>query len=73
MENERKILCADHAYKKGLHGRGVTIAFLDTGITMLPDFGSPNSRILAFVDVIGNGGAPYDDNGHGTHVGGGLA
>lgn len=48
-------------------GRGVTVAVLDTGIYPHPDL---RDRITAFHDVIAGRTAPYDDNGHGTHVAG---
>lgn len=48
-------------------GAGVTIAVADTGIYPHPDFGG---RIIAFADFVGRRTAPYDDNGHGTHVAG---
>ncbi len=46
-------------------GSGITIAFLDTGISPTKDF---EGRILVFRDFINGRTAPYDDNGHGTHV-----
>lgn len=48
-------------------GKGITIAFLDTGICNIPDF---KGRILYFEDFINNKRQIYDDNGHGTHVAG---
>lgn len=51
-------------------GRGVGVAILDTGIYPHPDFGN---RITGFYDFLQNRAAPYDDNGHGTHVAGILA
>jgi serine protease AprX len=68
----------------GLTGRGVTIAVIDTGITTYHDdlTRGPNSpawypygdqRVLKFVDFVGNGQLPYDDNGHGSHVAGTIA
>jgi len=52
---------------EGYDGSGVTIAFLDTGISPASDFGN---RIVAFADFINNRQTPYDDNAHGTHVAG---
>jgi len=54
----------------GYSGKGVTIAFLDTGIYPHPDFTKPKNRIVAFHDVVNGKKQPYDDNGHGTHVAG---
>lgn len=49
-------------------GKRLSIAFLDTGISPVADFILPENRILAFRDFINGRTAPYDDNGHGTHV-----
>ena len=49
-------------------GRGISIAFLDTGISPVEDFVLPRNRIVAFRDLVGGKTTPYDDNGHGTHV-----
>lgn len=51
----------------GLTGKGIGIAFLDTGIFPHEDF---DSRILAFRDFINGREFPYDNNGHGTHTAG---
>lgn len=51
----------------GLTGKGVGIAYLDTGIFPHIDFGS---RILCFRDFLYGVRRPYDDNGHGTHTAG---
>ncbi len=49
-------------------GRGISIAFLDTGISPVEDFILPRNRIIAFRDLVNGKKEPYDDNGHGTHV-----
>ena len=46
----------------------LSIAFLDTGISPVADFTHPENRIVAFLDLVNGRTAPYDDNGHGTHV-----
>lgn len=46
----------------------LAIAFLDTGISPAADFILPENRIIAFRDFVNGKTAPYDDNGHGTHV-----
>jgi serine protease AprX len=53
----------------GVTGRGVTVALIDSGISPVLDLGG---RIKAFYDFTRGGiaTAPYDDNGHGTHVAG---
>lgn len=58
---------------QGYTGKGITIAFLDTGIYPHPDFRKPNDRIIAFHDIVNGKKNPYDDNGHGTHVAGDAA
>lgn len=47
--------------------RGITVAMLDTGIAIHPDF---DNRIIAFKDFVNGKTAIYDDSGHGTHVAG---
>ena len=51
-------------------GKNISVAILDTGIFLHPDF---SGRILAFQDFIYHKEIPYDDSGHGTHVAGCLA
>ena len=70
MDSARKVLKADFAEKEGYTGKGITIAFLDTGIAPLEDFTYPKDRIIYFKDFVNNKSDPYDDNGHGTHVAG---
>ena len=48
-------------------GKGVRVAIVDTGIAPHPDFGN---RIVFFKDFVNRRKTIYDDNGHGTHVGG---
>lgn len=70
MDKARRILKADFAEDKGYTGKGITIAFLDTGIAPIKDFIYPNNRIICFKDFVNERTEPYDDNGHGTHVAG---
>ena len=70
MNKSRKFLKADLANNQGYLGKGITVAFLDTGIAPLKDFTIPTNRILYFKDFVNNETTPYDDNGHGTHVAG---
>lgn len=68
----------------GYRGAGVGVAVIDSGITSwhadLSYLGSSSlvrtsngQRVAAFVDLINGRTAPYDDNGHGTHVSGIIA
>lgn len=58
------------ARQKGLTGKGVGIAVIDTGIYPHPDLTKPTNRIIAFKDFVNRRKNAYDDNGHGTHVAG---
>lgn len=55
-------------YKSDLCGKGVGIAFVDSGVFPHPDLTHPRNRITAFCDFINNIENPYDDSGHGTAV-----
>lgn len=56
--------------ENNLTGKGVGIAYIDTGIYPHLDFLLKKNRIVHFVDFIGNQTQIYDDNGHGTFVSG---
>lgn len=49
-----------------LNGKGVTVAFIDSGVYPHPDLIRPRNRIVDFKDFINGISSPYDDNGHGT-------
>ena len=56
-----------------LTGKGVTIAFIDSGFTPHPDLTRPRNRILAFVDINDpratlNAGRPNSWDWHGTQT-----
>ena len=53
-----------------LTGDGVTIAYIDTGISSHFDFTLGKNRIIKFVDLVNKRKRNYDDNGHGTFVSG---
>jgi serine protease AprX len=66
----------------GLTGAGVGVAVIDSGITTwhndlagrTPVHGPyGDQRVAAFVDFVNGAAAPYDDEGHGTHVAGIIA
>lgn len=48
-------------------GKGVTVAILDSGIYPHIDF---SDRIIGFCDVLDGKVHAYDNQGHGTHIGG---
>jgi serine protease AprX len=57
-------------WNTGITGKGIGVAVIDTGIYPHPDL---EGRIIGFKDFVGTKTAPYDDNGHGTHVAGDIA
>ena len=61
------IIHAGEAYRRGIRGKGIGVAVLDTGIYRHPDFGG---RILQFKDILRGMQDCYDDCSHGTHVSG---
>ena len=69
MDRVRKLIHAERKDVSPYTGAGVTVAILDTGIAMHPDFAD---RVIGFRDFVGTSRRPYDDCGHGTHVAGCL-
>ena len=65
MNRVRTAVGADMAYRRGIRGRGIGVAVLDTGISFHPDF---NRRIVGFRDFLAGRRECYDDCSHGTHV-----
>jgi serine protease AprX len=61
------------AHDLGFTGKDITVAVIDTGISPHPDLIYPESRIVAWNDLLNGRSTPYDDNGHGTHVSGIIA
>lgn len=49
-----------------LNGKGVTVAFIDSGVYPHPDLLRPRNRVIDFKDFLNGIASPYDDNGHGT-------
>ena len=67
MNISKKILGSENLE---LTGEGQTVALIDTGISLHPDFCLGEKRITYFKDFVGQNSQPYDDNGHGTFVAG---
>ena len=66
----------------GFSGAGIGIAVIDSGITTWHNdlasrtptmYPYGDQRVTAFVDFVNGRTAPYDDEGHGTHVAGIIA
>ncbi|MDR5658872.1 S8 family peptidase [Serpentinicella sp. ANB-PHB4] len=73
MDTASVTIGGDYANGLGLTGKGVGIAVVDTGVYPHNDLVTPNNRIIGFKDFVNNKTAPYDDDGHGTHVAGIIA
>lgn len=56
-------------HNKGITGKNITIAVMDSGLFPHPDI--PN--IPVFIDLVAGIKTPYDDFSHGTHVSGIIA
>ena len=65
MPLKQRLIAAEKIFRPPQ--KPIAIAFLDTGISPVADFISPENRIIAFLDLVNGRTAPYDDNGHGTH------
>ena len=68
VDVSKKIMNTEFLEKQGLTGKGITIAFIDTGISNHLDFVIPKNRIILFKDFVNYEPNNYDDNGHGTFV-----
>lgn len=67
----KEVLHMDRVWSKGITGKGVTVAVVDTGVYPHPDLGN---RLIAFANMVDDDKTkPYDDNGHGSHVSGLIA
>ena len=72
MDKARKVIEVDSLHARGITGKGIGIAIIDTGCYPHLDFVLGKNRIVKFVDFINNQTETYDDNGHGTFVTGVL-
>ena len=70
LDNATSSVGSRAAHARGITGRGVTVAVIDTGIYPHPDV---YNQIIGFKDFINNRRFAYDDNGHGTHCAGDVA
>lgn len=69
MQRVSELINLKYAHNRGIMGRGIGVAVVDTGISNHPDFSeNGKSRIVGFSDFINKRNLYYDDNGHGTHV-----
>lgn len=66
---KEQIACTEKVQHK-YTGKNISVAILDTGIFLHPDF---DGRVRVFKDFIHGKETCYDDCGHGTHVAGCLA
>ncbi len=55
-----------NSLKSSLSGKGITVAFIDSGIYPYGEAARIRRKIIGFKDFINNNQHPYDDNGHGT-------
>jgi serine protease AprX len=72
-----EVVGADLAWQKGVTGKNITVAVVDTGMAMLPgilfDSSGRKPRIIGWKDFVDNSPLPIDPNGHGTHITGVIA
>mgnify|MGYP002261557114 CR=1 FL=1 len=67
MRKVKNVLGINEIHRKGITGKGVCVAILDSGIASHPDL---KNQIVAFKDFVNDRNDNYDDEGHGTHVAG---
>lgn len=66
-----KQIDVEGAWSKGVNGKGVTVAVIDTGISQGPDL--KQTKFVDGYDFVNDKKDATDDNGHGTHVAGTIA
>jgi serine protease AprX len=72
---------APAVWKRGITGKGITVAVVDTGIDAthpdlddLDDSSSTNDpKVVGWIDYVNSKSSAYDDEGHGTHVSGTIS
>jgi serine protease AprX len=72
------VVGADYVWQQGFTGQGVTVAVVDTGISLHPAFfrsvsGKLENRLVGWKDFVDGSKRPLDPNGHGTHIAGIIA
>ena len=67
-----RVVNADQVWQQGIHGTGVTVAVLDSGVAADADLVQPANRILASVNFADER-LTSDPGGHGTHIAGIIA
>ncbi|GKX31651.1 serine protease AprX [Vallitalea longa] len=70
MDVARETVNTTWADVRGVSGKGIGIAVVDTGVYPHQDLTKTKNKIVGFKDFVNNKEFPYDDNGHGTHVAG---
>ena len=65
MNKIRAFFNINFLHEKGITGRGITVAILDSGAYPHTDY---KNNIIDFKDFINHNTSPYDDNSHGTHI-----
>ena len=65
MKRVKNLVHCQYNQKNQLLGKGVTVAVMDTGMTLHPQL---QKNALFFRDFVNGRQEFYDDNGHGTHV-----
>lgn len=67
MNRVKQLVHAEDVYRMGYTGKNIRVVTLDTGVYLHPDL---RQNVVGFLDFVAMKRACYDDNGHGTHVGG---
>lgn len=65
LETSTNALGLPELWRKGITGKGVGIAVIDSGIAAHPDL---STHVIAFKDIEHHVDTPHDEFGHGTHV-----